>query len=68
MPKLDGYALLRQRHDTLNADTPLFVLTSLPSDVVTEKVRGLGIERILFKGRQSPTDVVNVIRQESLME
>lgn len=61
MPHVDGYAVLTGRSTTPNAETPLWVLTSLPNDVAAERVSELGATRLLNKHDSSPVQVVDEV-------
>lgn len=64
MPNADGYAVLDEVRQTINADTPLYVLTSLPNDIATERAREHGAKHILSKHEFSAQKVAEFVCNE----
>jgi DNA-binding response OmpR family regulator len=68
MPKKDGMTVLQERVATRNKETPVFVLTSMPNDLATERAKELGADRVLNKSETSPTEVVEMVVHQARAE
>ena len=63
MPRKNGTEVLSERVNTLNAHTPVCVLTSMPSDDASDRAKELGADCILSKSATSPSEVVATVKQ-----
>ena len=64
MPNLNGFDVLEKLSDTKNADTPVYVITNLGSDVHCEKAISLGAKQCFVKSLVTLRDVVRLVDQE----
>ncbi len=58
MPIEDGFEVLAKRSSTPNAQTPVFVLTTIGRDDEIARARELGAKQVYFKSETSPKEVV----------
>lgn len=63
MPVVDGFEVLETRGETLNATTPVYVLTTVPQSR-TERALELGAHKAYSKMTESPASVVAHIKAE----
>lgn len=63
MPGVDGFAVLTEMTKTVNAKTPVFVLTNLGQEDVCTKVRKMGAEQCFLKSRTSLSDLVMHVKK-----
>jgi DNA-binding response OmpR family regulator len=64
MPNLDGFGVLEQRGETVNADAPLYIITNLGSDQYCEKAMDLGAKKCFVKSLVTLRDVVEMVHRE----
>lgn len=64
MPKKSGFEVLAEKAETLNGDTPTYVITSSIKREDIEKAKTLGAKKMFLKYEVSPRDVVNSIKEE----
>ncbi len=64
MPKLDGFAVLKELKDDVNVkDIPVILLTNLGQDEDIKKGKQLGAADYFVKANHTPAEVVTKIRQ-----
>jgi DNA-binding response OmpR family regulator len=63
MPIKDGFAVLSERAGTQNAQTPIYVLTTLEEEKC-ELALALGAKRVFIKSRVSPAIVIAEILKD----
>jgi DNA-binding response OmpR family regulator len=63
MPIKDGFAVLSERGGTLNAETPVYVLTTLGEEKC-QLARELGARKTFTKADMSAAQVIEEIRQD----
>ncbi|HIH22623.1 TPA: response regulator [Candidatus Micrarchaeota archaeon] len=63
MPIKDGFAVLKSRNATLNAETPVYVLTSLDEDKCKQALE-LGAKGVMNKIEISPAQVADRVAKE----
>jgi len=62
MPEMDGASLLAIIRSYLRLQTlPVVVLTGHPDSPLVERVRQLGVEWVLIKGRATLDDIANAV-------
>lgn len=63
MPKLDGFAVLKQLRDEADTKTtPVILLTNLGQDEDMKKGKELGATDYFVKANHTPAEVVNKVR------
>jgi len=62
MPVLDGFAVLKGKNDTLNPDTPVYVLTAM-NEKQCERARALGAREAFDKIHISPLEVAEEVKK-----
>ena len=68
MPETDGYDVLRARSKSMNADTPVYVLTALGQEERLERAKHMGATRCYVKSMSSIGDIVNDIKKDLGMQ
>lgn len=63
MPGKDGFAVLQERPKTINAKTPVFVLTNLGQEETLQRARSMGATHCFVKSRTSLNELVTHIKQ-----
>jgi len=64
MPKLDGFAVLKElRSDAKFAHTPILLLTNLGQDDDIKKGKELGANDYFVKANHTPADVVTKVKE-----
>lgn len=64
MPEKDGYEVLEERGATMNADTPVYVVTNLGREEDCEKAKALGAKACCVKSSMSLKEVIEVVRND----
>lgn len=64
MPKKDGFDVLARKGETLNRDTPTYVITSSVRDEDITKAKKLGATRAFIKYQTSPKEVIDAVQAE----
>jgi len=64
MPVLDGFAVLEQKHATLNSKTPFTILTALGQDSDLDRARKLGAADVIQKAYITIEEVVNKVMKK----
>lgn len=67
LPRRDGFDLLAQKAATVNADTPLFVVTSSEPDQC-ERARQLGARAVFPKLEMSPAAIATALEKNLIAE
>lgn len=63
MPVKDGYAVLEEKPKTMNAHTPIAVLTALGQEENLARARHLGATECFVKSEISMNDVIQRVRE-----
>ncbi|MBU0766221.1 response regulator [Patescibacteria group bacterium] len=61
MPNKDGLNVLKEKSETLNKDTPAYVLTNLAGDDKVAEAKKLGAKDVFFKAEMPIKEVVERI-------
>lgn len=65
VPEIDGPSLLEIIRSYLRLRSlPVVVLTGLPDSPLASRVQSLQVNTILVKGKATPEDVLNAVKQE----
>jgi CheY-like chemotaxis protein len=64
MPKKDGYAILEERKNTKNPDTPVCVLTVMGQEQSLQRAKDLGAWKCFVKSNTTLTHILEVIEEE----
>lgn len=64
MPEKDGYEVLEEQGATMNADTPVYVVTNLGREEDCEKAKSLGAKACCVKSSMSLKEVIEVVRND----
>ena len=64
MPEKDGYDVLKEKVDTKNADTPVYVVTNLGREEDCEKAKELGAKVCYVKASVSLKEVIEYVKND----
>lgn len=64
MPRKGGFDVLSEKGDTLNADTPTFIITSTMDESDLDMAKHMGARDAFLKYRSSPKEVITAITAE----
>ena len=64
MPGKDGFNVLMERGDGMNAKTPVFVLTNLGEEETLKKALGMGATECFTKSNTSLNDLVIKVKEQ----
>jgi DNA-binding response OmpR family regulator len=62
MPVKDGFAVLKEKTDTLNAQTKVCVLTCLGEEETLQKAKNMGAELCFIKSQTSLSQVIKALQ------
>lgn len=66
MPGKNGYDVLEERRNTMNADTPMFVMSGVASPDAASRCEALGATKFFLKFRLPLREVIRQIAEEVL--
>ncbi|KKW40037.1 hypothetical protein A2454_06385 [Candidatus Peribacteria bacterium RIFOXYC2_FULL_55_14] len=64
MPGKDGYEVLAERSATINAGTPVYVVTNLGREEDCEKAKALGAKECVVKSNMSLKEVIGIVKKD----
>jgi len=64
MPEKDGYEVMEEQGATMNAETPVYVVTNLGREEDCEKAKSLGARACCVKSTMSLKEVIEVVRKD----
>lgn len=63
MPRKNGFDVLRERTQTVNKQTPVFILSALGAQTDIDAAKNYGVRKYFIKSQTSMKDVVHEISQ-----
>jgi CheY-like chemotaxis protein len=64
MPNMNGFEVLSKKHETLNGETPTYVITSSTKDDDQAHALELGARESFLKYQTSPKEIAEIVKRE----